>query len=113
MNKPPTNLTGIERAIKCAGTQSKLAKAIGVTQQVVWHWKKTGIVSDAGKCAEIEQFTKGKPNGDVRCEELNPHENWAVLRDVLCNPDRKPPEPVKRTSRIGGSSSKKVKEARA
>lgn len=99
MSTPPPNQTGIERAIEFAGTQSKLADLIGVTQQTISHWKKLGIVSDVAKCAEIERVFDGK----VRCEELNPNENWAVLRAVLCAPGR---------SGVGGSN-RKTKEARA
>lgn len=85
MNKPTTTddtQTGIERAIKKAGSQTNLAVAIGAKQQMVAYWKKTGIVSDAGMCAAIEQVT------GVRCEELNPNEDWVTLRKVLCAPGR-------------------------
>lgn len=99
MSTPPPNQTGIERAIEFAGTQSKLADLIGVTQQTISHWKKLGIVSDVAKCAEIERVFDGK----VRCEELNPNENWAVLRAVLCAPGR---------SGAGGSA-RKTKERSA
>lgn len=77
---PPTN--GIERAIHIAGNQSRLASSIGTSQQMVSHWKRVGIVSDAGMCAAIERAT------GVRCEELNPNEDWATLRLVLCAPER-------------------------
>jgi DNA-binding transcriptional regulator YdaS (Cro superfamily) len=94
MKKSPTAdaKTGIERAIEIAGNQVKLAAAIGAKQQMVAYWKKTGIVSDAGMCAAIEQVT------GVRCEELNPNEDWVTLRVVLCSPGR-----------ITGGSSKKTK----
>lgn len=75
-------MSGIEKAIEAAGNQTKLASAIGAKQQMVAYWKKTGIVSDAGMCAAIERET------GVHCEELNPHEDWATLRVVLCAPDR-------------------------
>jgi DNA-binding transcriptional regulator YdaS (Cro superfamily) len=118
MSTPPNEESGIERAIKIAGTQSKLAKMIGVTQQTVSHWLKLGIVSDASKCALIERKT------GVRCEALNPHENWTVLRDVLCAPERPAYEASDDTQAIGGSvdnapkrkggkSAGKTKEARA
>lgn len=106
--KPPPGKTGIERAIAEAGNQTKLAAKIGVTQQVVAYWKKVKIVSDAGMCAAIEQAY------GIRCEDLNPKEDWTTLRLVLCAPDRdrieasddvQPP--------VGGGSSKKTKESRA
>ena len=85
-NTPSPPQTGIEKAIEKAGTQSKLAALIGTDQQMVSYWKKKGVVSDTSKCALIEQVT------GVRCEELNPGENWAALRLVLCAPDRAPYE---------------------
>ncbi|PVX61269.1 transcriptional regulator [Paraburkholderia unamae] len=80
--KPPTPQTGIEKAIAQAEGQTNLAVAIGASQQMVAYWKKKGIVSDASMCAAIERAT------GVRCEELNPHEDWTTLRVVLCAPDR-------------------------
>jgi DNA-binding transcriptional regulator YdaS (Cro superfamily) len=99
MNKPPSSepKSGIDKAIKEAGSQVKLAASIGAKQQMVAYWKKTGIVSDAGMCAAIEQVT------GVPCEELNPNEDWVTLRKVLCAPGRI----------TGGSSERKRKEARA
>lgn len=119
MSTPPTSKSGIERAIELVGTQSKLAQMIGVTQQTVSHWLKLGVVSDASKCALIERIT------GVRCEDLNPNENWSVLRDVLCAPERpayeasddtQPPVgSVEDESKQKGSSgaTRKTKEARA
>lgn len=97
MNKPTSTdaKTGIEKAITKAGSQVKLADAIGAKQQMVAYWKKTGIVSDAGMCAAIEQVT------GIRCEELNPNEDWVTLRKVLCAPGR-----------ITGGTSRKTKESR-
>lgn len=96
--KKPLNpdATGIDKAIAIAGSQVKLAAAIGAKQQMVAYWKKMGIVSDAGMCAAIEQVT------GVRCEELNPNEDWVTLRVVLCAPGRP-----------GGGTNKSTKQARA
>ncbi len=92
----PPDASGIDKAIEIAGSQVKLAGAIGASQQMVSYWKKTGIVNDAGMCAAIEQFT------GVHCEELNPNEDWVTLRKVLCAP-----------ARITGGSVKKITEFRA
>lgn len=74
--------TGIAKAIKVAGNQVKLAALIDANQQMVSYWNKAGIVSDTGMCAVIQRET------GVRCEELNPGEDWTTLRLVLCTPDR-------------------------
>ena len=94
-NTSSTDETGIDKAIGIAGSQVRLAALIGAKQQMVAYWKKTGIVSDAGMCAAIEQVT------GVRCEELNPHEDWITLRAVLCAPGR-----------ITGGAGRKTKEMR-
>jgi DNA-binding transcriptional regulator YdaS (Cro superfamily) len=47
----------IERAAKAAGSQSKLAEAIGVTQQNISYWKTSGIPMQYG--ASIELATHG------------------------------------------------------
>lgn len=106
MSTPPSNKTGIERAIEFVGTQSKLAKLIGAKQQMVSYWKRAGIVGDAAMCAAIERAT----NGEVRCEELNPHLDWPTLRAVLCDPHR--PDPIAEDSAQppAGTSSRKIKE---
>lgn len=98
MTKPtsPDVPTGIDKAIQQAGSQVKLAAAIGANQQMVSYWKKTGFVSDAGMCAAIEQVT------GVPCEELNPNEDWVTLRTVLCSPARI----------TGGKNRKNTKESR-
>lgn len=117
MSTPPSHQTGIERAIEFAGTQSKLAEMIGATQQMVSYWKRKGIVTDSAMCAVIEHKT------GVRCEDLNPNENWAVLRDVLCAPERpayesgddtQPPvgSPDHESAEGRGGSARKTKEAR-
>ncbi|WP_367277787.1 transcriptional regulator [Paraburkholderia sp.] len=80
----PTNptTTGIDDAISRAGSQKALAALIGSTQQMVSYWKRSGVVTDASMCAAIESAT------GVACERLNPNENWASLRSVLCVPNR-------------------------
>lgn len=59
------------------GTQSDLARAIGndVRQSVVGMWKARKSVP-AKYAPDIERVTGGR----VRCEDLCPDVNWAVLR---------------------------------
>jgi len=52
--------------------RAAIALKLGVTQQTLTNWKQRGIPAD--KCPDIEQAT------GIRCEELRPDVNWAVLR---------------------------------
>lgn len=105
--QPQSEPSGIDKAIKKAGSQVELASLIGAKQQMVAYWKKAGLVSDASMCAAIEQVT------GVPCEELNPNEDWVTLRIVLCAPDRKSIDSVDDAQHnAGGSSSRKTKESR-
>jgi DNA-binding transcriptional regulator YdaS (Cro superfamily) len=67
--------TPIQRAIRVAGSQRALAARCGVTQAAVSKWVLGGRVP-AERCVEIERATSGA----VRCEELRPDIEWAVLR---------------------------------
>jgi DNA-binding transcriptional regulator YdaS (Cro superfamily) len=102
----PSDLKGIDKAIAAAGSQVKLATLIGATQQMVSYWKRSGVVSDTGMCATIERAT------GVHCEELNPNEDWATLRIVLCAPDRDSFAASDDTQPVGGTVGKR-KEMRA
>ncbi|WNG69313.1 transcriptional regulator [Cupriavidus gilardii] len=77
-------MSPIERAIQIAGGKTKLARAIGVTPQMVSQWarKHKPKPISVQRCAQIEALT------GVRCEDLNPDEDWAAIRAVLCDPDR-------------------------
>lgn len=68
-------ISHLKRAIDLAGSQKSLAEQIGVQPQLVWAWIDRGNVP-ADYCPDIERAT----NGAVRCEELRPDINWAVLR---------------------------------
>lgn len=107
MTKTPSpDATGIDKAIAEAGSQVKLAALIGATQQMISYWKRTGIVSDTGMCAAIERAT------GVHCEELNPGEDWATLRIVLCAPDRDRIDASDDTQPPVGGMGEKTKEAK-
>jgi len=58
----------LERAIKLAGGQSKLARAIGYTQNAIWKAKDSGRIS-ADLAIRIELATGGR----VTREQLAPH----------------------------------------
>lgn len=67
-SKPP-----IGRAIEVAGGITKLARALELSSHtVIYQWSKTRVPAE--KCPDIEALT------GVKCEELRPDVNWAVLR---------------------------------
>ena len=66
----------LDRASDIIGGTTKLAAAIGVTAQVVSNWRVRGVPAE--RCPDIELAT----DGAVRCEELRPDVNWAVLRQA-------------------------------
>jgi DNA-binding transcriptional regulator YdaS (Cro superfamily) len=74
----------LERAIKVCGTQQKLADLIGgIRQSHVSMWLHRGKVP-ADYCPTIERVT----GGAVRCEDLRPDVEWAVLRGRIKSPSR-------------------------
>ncbi|MEX8520051.1 MAG: transcriptional regulator [Leptothrix sp. (in: b-proteobacteria)] len=66
-------MEALDKAIRTAGGQARLAAKIGCVQGAVSNWKARGKVS-AEYCPAIERET------GVPCEELNPDVDWAVLR---------------------------------
>lgn len=71
----PPRIPGIFKAIKAAGNQTKLADALGVSQQAISKWTRLGWVP-VDRAIEIEaQY--GIPRRDL----VNPK-----LRDLLGNP---------------------------
>ena len=65
--------TPIERAIDIAGGMTKMARDLDLTgHATVYQWTKTRVPAE--KCPDIEALT------GVKCEELRPDVNWAVLR---------------------------------
>ena len=53
-------LRALERAVSLAGSQTALAKGIGVSQQRVWSWLNRSKKTGEGKSIPIEKFTDGK-----------------------------------------------------
>ncbi|MBV5295500.1 MAG: helix-turn-helix domain-containing protein [Curvibacter lanceolatus] len=64
----------IDRAGKVVGSLAELGRRLGVTRGAINHWKLPGRFTPAEHCPRIERMT------GVRCEELNPEVEWAVLR---------------------------------
>lgn len=65
--------TPLDRAVGLADGPTKMARALKLSgPAVVYQWQKTR--TPAEKCPDIEALT------GVKCEELRPDVNWAVLR---------------------------------
>ena len=62
-------------AVTFFGSQTALAKRIGVSPQAVQQWVQRNIVP-AEHCPVIERLT----DGQIRCEDLNPAIDWGYLR---------------------------------
>lgn len=75
-----TPVDALKRAVELAGGQSALAGKLPhfdgepITPARVWNWVNRDLKSPAEFCPDIEEIT------GVRCEELRPDVNWAVLR---------------------------------
>ena len=70
-------MRAIERAINVVGGVSKLAVRLGVKPQHVCNWVSRQVPAE--RCPSIERATRGL----VRCEELRPDIDWAVLREPI------------------------------
>ena len=66
----------LERVFEILGSQVALATALGVTKAAVGQWRGPGRKVPAEHCPVIERLTSGA----VRCEDLRPDVQWAVLR---------------------------------
>ncbi len=64
----------VEKAIQVVGSQAKLARLMGVKAQHIMNWRLRGVPAE--RCPAIERVT----HGQVRCEDLRPDVDWAVLR---------------------------------
>lgn len=59
--------TGIEKAIRLAGSQTALGNLLGITPQAVQKWSKQGFVPGE-RCRDVETALQGQ----VTRYELNP-----------------------------------------
>jgi len=75
---PSTNLPALRRAVDLFESQEGLAKALGVGQSLIAMWFFRSRVP-AEYCPAIERATARK----VRCEELRPDIDWAILREQV------------------------------
>jgi DNA-binding transcriptional regulator YdaS (Cro superfamily) len=69
-------LSPIEAAAEIVGSQVELARLLGVTKSAVNQWKGPDRQVPAEHCPVIERLTRGR----VRCEQLRPDIEWAVVR---------------------------------
>lgn len=67
--------TNVQKAVRLAGGQTALAKALGVTPQAVQQWVDSGVVP-ADKCPRIEKLL----NRAVLSEELTDKVDFAYVR---------------------------------
>lgn len=75
MDNMDTTTQHLDRAIEAAGGITKLAAALGVKgHQVIHQWRLKRVPAE--RCPAIERVTAGV----VRCEQLRPDVDWAVLR---------------------------------
>lgn len=61
---------------------ANMARHLGVTPQAVSAWKKGERPFPADRCPDVERVTQGQ----VRCEDLRPDVDWAVLRTAQTGP---------------------------
>lgn len=70
----------ILKAAQIVGSQTALAKALGVSLGAVNQWATYRRPVPAEYCPSIERLT----NGAVRCEDLLPTIDWQYLRATDC-----------------------------
>lgn len=74
------SMNGIQQTIKYFGSQSAIARALGLSSyRVVQQWVKSGHVPPK-YCPEIERLTDRK----IKCEDLNASVDWAFVREYCC-----------------------------
>ncbi len=66
--------------LQTKGRAQRLAAQLGVRSVMVSQWKLGVKPVPADRCPAIERFT----DGAVRCEEMRPDIDWAVLRNSDC-----------------------------
>ncbi|WP_082577697.1 helix-turn-helix domain-containing protein [Massilia sp. Root1485] len=72
----------LDQASEIVGSMQALGEKLGVTKGAVGQWKLPGRRVPAEHCPAIERLTSGV----VRCEDLRPDVDWAIVR---ATPDRK------------------------
>lgn len=72
----------LDQASEIVGSMQALGEKLGVTKGAVGQWKLPGRRVPAEHCPAIERLT----DGVVRCEDLRPDVDWAIVR---ATPDRK------------------------
>lgn len=86
--------TVLNEAVRIAGGQSALARAIGVKPPTIQQWLKGERPISHGKCAAIEHATAGKvavealsPGGWARIADPSwPHPSGRPVREVIEEP---------------------------
>lgn len=76
----PMTLT--EYLKEAQGGGAALASALGVVPELVSQWKTGARRVPAERCPDIERAT----GSAVRCEDLRPDIDWAVLREQAAPP---------------------------
>lgn len=74
----------LKKACELAGGQAALARHFGIKPASVSGWIEGRVPAD--RCPDIEALT------GVRCEELRPDVNWAVVRGCACTGEVSPGE---------------------
>lgn len=69
-------INAVSRACEILGGATSLARALGVSPQMVSQWLKGTRPVAAEHCPVIEKLT----DGAVRCEELNDKVDWEYVR---------------------------------
>lgn len=62
----------VAKAVLILGSQSALAKAVGVKKQAVYSWMRREVNVPIKHCPSIERAT----NGEVTCAMLRPDFDW-------------------------------------
>jgi DNA-binding transcriptional regulator YdaS (Cro superfamily) len=74
--------TGIEQAVRLAGSQSALARALGVTQACVWGWQRRGWVPvERAAAIEAEYGVPARQLVEPRVVQLL--DCWAATHDLV------------------------------
>jgi DNA-binding transcriptional regulator YdaS (Cro superfamily) len=74
-----TSEEALDKASEIVGSMQALAVNLRVTKGAVGQWKLPGRRVPAEHCPAIERLTDGK----VRCEDLRPDVDWAIVRTGL------------------------------